>query len=105
MLGASGTLYVRVCVYVSECKHERVCSSELCSIGGEAHCNVGKKERKRGAREEWSRESKRRERGAERANERGMDGRVDGKEKEKEREQRNALVRHAMLGWNQVRPT
>lgn len=65
----------------------------------------GKKERKRGAREEWSGESERRERGAERANERGMDGRVDGKEKEKEREQRNALVRHAMLGWNQVRPT
>lgn len=27
-----------------------------------------------------------------------------GKRK-REREQRDALVRHAMLGWNQVRPT
>lgn len=29
----------------------------------------------------------------------------DDKEIEREREQREALVRHAMLGWNQVRPT
>lgn len=41
-------------------------SSELCSMGGEAHSNAGKKRReKKRAREEWMRERERRERGAE----------------------------------------
>lgn len=40
---------------------------------------------------------------SEQVSKRGMDRRMDGKEREKE--QRDALVRHAMLGWNQVRPT
>ena len=59
------------------------------------------RERKKRAREEWMRETERGQ--SEQVSKRGMDRRMDGKEREKE--QRDALVRHAMLGWNQVRPT
>lgn len=80
MLGACGTLCVdkfvllcRLCV----CRG-RVCSSELCSMGDEAHCNAGKEREM--VREEWMRERE----GRERQSEQGMDG-------EKEKENREML--------------
>lgn len=84
-----------------------MCSSELYSMSAEAHCNAegGEKKESKRRMDEKRRKMGESERMSEQVSERELDGWMGKREREREQRERDALVRHAMLGWNQVRPT